>query len=401
LIRKFSSPGLTTTSPTGGTSPLKSPSPQPPTTPSKQERERGPAVPQEPPSASTEPPASALSAAAPSFAPSTSPAPPPPDVSSFDQETESFAQTGAAEDDLFDDVVPVDPGMRVRSEEDLFSEGFTPVTEVVVEQSQQQPPQPQGRQERGRGRGRGRARGRGDRGGARGGRAESEANGSRDTPPENAPTGPKKETPAAVRGDRQATGGVKKSKLTDEELEARIANIRIKNASLTAAHARAEADAASFAQREEAARQQSTQDSARTEKRRKEERRDRQQMMGEREKNRARKLKALEGREWDSEKKEEDFEKGGVFDEKGFGRDREDWTDGREYLYQEPRPERGRGRGRGRGGRGRGGEDRVERPPRQEEFPALPPARKDGAPAANDIVAAKVGNWADQVESSS
>ena len=44
-----------------------------------------------------------LSAAATAFAPS-SPAAPPPDVSTIDE----FAQTGGQEGDLFDDVIPVD-----------------------------------------------------------------------------------------------------------------------------------------------------------------------------------------------------------------------------------------------------------------------------------------------------
>ncbi len=175
-----------------------------------------------------------------------------------------------------------------------------------------------------------------------------------------------------------------------------MAAISIKNASLTAAHARAEADAASFAEREEA-------DRAKTVIKKKEERRDRQQMMGEREKNRARKLKALGGREWDLEKNEEDFQRGGKFDGKGFGRDQEGWTDGREYLLRDAPSERGRGRGGGRG-RGRGGRaDEGGRPPRQEDFPALPPAAlKEATAAAMEEMpaAGEGGSWADQVESS-
>ncbi|KAI7055399.1 hypothetical protein KC327_g17706, partial [Hortaea werneckii] len=110
------------------------------------------------------------------------------------------------------------------------------------------------------------------------------------------------------------------------------------------------------------------------EQRAKEERRDRQQMMGEREKNRMRKLRAQEGREWDSEKQGGDFGKGGRFDKRGgFAGDQKDYTDGREYLYREPRGGReGGGRG-GRGGRdGRPAQQQPSAPPKQEDFPALP-----------------------------
>jgi hypothetical protein len=92
---------------------------------------------------------------------------------------------------------------------------------------------------------------------------------------------------------------VRKPKLTEEELNEKLASMQIKNASAAAAHARAEADAAAFAERESQAKQVAEQ-------KRKEERRDRQQMMGEREKNRQRKLKAMTGREWDAEKEGND-----------------------------------------------------------------------------------------------
>jgi hypothetical protein len=202
-----------------------------------------------------------------------------------------------------------------------------------------------------------------------------------------------------VRGDRHATGGIRKPKLSEAELEARMAAIQIKNASLTAAHARAEADAASFAEREEAARAAT---SIQAEQKRKVERRDRQQMMGERERNRMRKLKVMGGREWDSEKREEDFERGGVFDGRGreFKGDAADYTDGREYLLREPRGggggQRGRGRGRGGGGKGQAqGQERVVAVPKQEDFPALPPVGRN-----SDVAVAAGGkSWADQVES--
>jgi hypothetical protein len=364
-----------------------------------------------------------LSAAATAFAPS-SPAAPPPDVSTIDE----FAQTGGTEGDLFDDVIPVDESMQTRPSDDLFGDDFTPLEQPVVEQTVVEPPtteqapveqpapQPTPRsapqQNRGRGdgtRGRGRGRGRGGRKEHQGqqNHAQSEpkqteqASEETQTPaqaPENAPTGPKKETIASVRGDRRGTGGVRKPKLTETELAEKMAQIQIKNASLTAAHARAEADAASFAEREQQAKAQSAQ-------RAKEERRDRQQMMGERERNRLRKLKALEGREWDAEKNEDDFSKGGKYDKKGgFAGDKEDYTDGREYLLREPKERRGGGAGSG----ARGGKQPTQSAPKKEDFPSLPAKNTDAGETESkkvkdtsffDNAATKGKSWADQVES--
>ena len=371
-----------------------------------------------------------LSAVATAFAPS-SPAAPPPDVSTIDE----FAQTGGEEGGLFDDVIPVDESMQTRPSDDLFGDDFTPLEQPVVEQTiveqpaaesapieQQAPrsaPQSVPQQNRGRGdgtRGRGRGRGRGGRKEHQGQQhhAQSEpkqteqATEETQAPaqaPDNAPTGPKKETIASVRGDRRGTGGVRKPKLTETELAEKMAQISIKNASLTAAHARAEADAASFAEREQQAKAQSAQ-------RAKEERRDRQQMMGERERNRLRKLKALEGREWDAEKNEDDFSKGGKYDKKGgFAGDKEDYTDGREYLLREPKERRGGGAG------ARGGKPAQTQsaPPKKEDFPSLPTkntevgeaeSKKDEAEPKKskdtsffDNAATKGKSWADQVES--
>lgn len=349
-----------------------------------------------------------------------SPAPPPPppaevesappqDVSSM----HTFTQTGAAHHDLFDDIVPVDDSMRVRSEDDLFGDDFTPLAQPVVEEVAPAPaptPQIQTQPSRGRGDGqrgardRGRGRGRGapvPRGGVAAAGSEPQISQQNDllqsqhnpNPPEDAPAGPRKETHPSVRGDRRATGGNLKPKLTEDELAEKMARIQVKNASLTAAHARAEADAASFAEREQVAAKKA-----------KEERKDRQQMMGERERNRQRKLKGMGGREWDAEKEERDFGKGGRFDGKGFAGDQKEYSDGREYIYREPKAERGGGRGGGGAGRG-GGQDRL---PRKEDFPALPAASKGGSrteTSAVDAAAAAAapavgGSWADQVESS-
>lgn len=375
---------------------------------------------------------SALSAEATTFAPTPATAvsyEPLADSSSYDYD--NFAQTGGDQDDLFDDFIPVDESERIRADEDLFNDDFTPVAEPVVEETPVAPTEPEpiqapdntaadatpatsapatrgdgsrGRGGRGRERGRGRGRGNAQ---ARGGHsvqpATTQAQTNEDIPakaagsaPENAPTGPRKDSVPSVRGDRHATGGLKKPKLTEEELAEKMARISVKNASLTAAHARAEADAASFAQRESKAKEISAQ-------RLKEERRDRQQMMGEREKNRMRKLKAMEGREWDAEKNEDDFQKGGLRDKKGgFAGDDREYNDGREYLYKEPR---GGDRARGSGRSGRGGRSQEQATPKKEEFPALPTtANKPTAAATEDaltsITAGPKTSWADQVESS-
>ncbi|KAK5133875.1 hypothetical protein LTR08_007206 [Meristemomyces frigidus] len=342
-------------------------------------------------------PTSSLSASAPSFAPAPAPASP------SEVEVDSFAQTGAAGNNLFDDVVPAEESMRVRSDDDLFSDDFTPVAQPVVEIPTPTPTRAPSSGSGGRGDGAKQGTARGSIG--RGNRASNQAPGSGQTPStsmshsprsaelqqlpdalDKAPTAPRKEPiVTAVRGDRHATGGVRKPKLTEDELVAKMARISIHNAELSAAHARSEADAASFAQREQQASQKQ-----------KVERRDRQQMMGEREKNRMRKLKGMEGREWDAVKREDEFERGGKFDKSGgFAGDQQGYSDGGEYLYREPK------QGKSAGGGGGGGKVGVQGAPAREEFPALPPAPTGAAQrTAQPDRTSELQSWADQVESS-
>ncbi len=140
--------------------------------------------------------------------------------------------------------------------------------------------------------------------------------------------------------------------------------LKVKNAAREAAHKRAEADEASFQQREQVAQAK-----------RQEERQNRQVLEGERERNRQRKLRAVQGREWDAEKKEEDFSSGrggqssqfrrGVYGGVAYTSDGYDGSGGSGMgegsEFPSPRGEsfqrgsRGRGRGRGDGFRGRGG----------------------------------------------
>jgi hypothetical protein len=228
-------------------------------------------------------------------------------------------------------------------------------------------------------------------------------------------------------------------KLTEEELAARMAAVRLNAQKRSEAHKRAEADEASFQEREKVAAQKRRVDAQ-----------NRRVMDGERERNRQRKLNAQAGRDWDAEKNQDDFNTtrggrgqyrrgahGGVQYDGGR-------TNGRARDYEiesqvddesnQKEPYRGRGRGRGRGGgggRGRGREEfnsshvgrggsrqnnsRNLEVGLESEFPALPPGTK--AVASSDDTdggkkdlpkpietpqppAMATGTWADQVESS-
>lgn len=301
-------------------------------------------------------------------------------------------------------VDSMDEFAQTRPPDDLFDDDFTPIAEPVIEESPPLPSEPSSApQNAPRGP---RARGSGRRAGPAPHQAQQQPQQQKpDTDPANsgetaAPPRPERKE-AAVRGDRSQTGGVTKPKPTEEELAEKMRNMAIKNAALAAAHERSTADAEAFEAREAAAAH-----------RRKEDRLNRQQMMGEREKNRQRKLQALGGREWDAEKKEEDFRIGVA--ERGARRGAHGGVAGSRYAVGErgrqdlfaaaPSPmqqevqdpvsqwvesqarevfgERGRGRGRGgRGrGRGRGGRENGEHqqqkqqqaPPMASDFPDLP-----------------------------
>jgi hypothetical protein len=190
--------------------------------------------------------------------------------------------------------------------------------------------------------------------------------------------------------------------------------MRSKNAALATAHARAEADATAFEAREAVLKQQDAERKKLAAEKQKAERKDRQQMMGERERNRQRKLNAQGGREWDLEKEDgfdgtgEERRRGAVRGAHGGiapSRDapvEQRYDDGGDSSY------RGRGRGRGgRGGRGGGrgdfhelsrghegrggggGKQPSQRPPTNADFPELPsskPADKsDSAPKIQEF----------------
>lgn len=241
--------------------------------------------------------------------------------------------------------------------------------------------------------------------------------------------------PPAVRGDRTATGGIRKPKLTEEELSAKLAEAKERSQNRAAAHARAQADAASFEERERIAEQKRAKDRV-----------ERKVMDSEREKNRQRKMAVMGGREWDAGKNEEDFRANGT----GRGGRRgyqpgltpqqqyaQDEDDLKQYEWNEDRGRgrggRGRGgrggRGRGRGGRGGFGNDDSSSPQSQQhpawsadaDFPALPGSEgSQKKQSGNEATSAKPapmrwnpgdlktsrdgggggGSWAEQVESS-
>ncbi|KAL8666902.1 MAG: hypothetical protein Q9202_001142 [Teloschistes flavicans] len=304
----------------------------------------------------------------------------------------------------------MDEFAQTRAPDDLFDDDFTPIDEPSVPEFVQ-PPQPQtqrGRLNRGRG-GRGRARTPQNPQHQNNTIPQLPTASSADTPnttetvtatndglsqPTEPATPTASKAPTSVRGDRSLTGGFQKPKLTEEELSARLAAAKLNSAKREEAHRVAEADEASFQQREAQASQ-----------RRQEEGRARRLMDQERERNRLRKLGARGGREWDEGKEEEAVDSrrsryrrgahGGAVGYQGFG-DRAGEVEGSgmngyaERGYGErgygPRDGRGRGgRGRGRGGRGRGGFDNttgnfeILKPPgpdAEADFPALSSVRR-------------------------
>ncbi|KAL8766065.1 MAG: hypothetical protein Q9209_007031 [Squamulea sp. 1 TL-2023] len=288
----------------------------------------------------------------------------------------------------------MDEFAQTRAPDDLFDDDFTPIAEpesVIQEVIQLPPPQTsRGRYDHPRGMGRGQP--------VRQQHTPSaQQPGTSATKPNTSSTGDTtinepdtaQKTSLAVRGDRSATGGNAKPKLTEEELSARLAAAKLNNRKREEAHRLAEADEASFQQREAQASQ-----------RRQEEGRARRLMDQERERNRLRKLGAQGGREWDEGKEDQPVEPrrseyrrgahGGILSYQGLGdRGAESQSDGDAFpgdCGYGPRGGRGRGergRSRGRGGRGRAGYDNsvgnheIMKPPapdKETDFPALPPA---------------------------
>ncbi|KAL8733690.1 MAG: hypothetical protein Q9181_003487 [Wetmoreana brouardii] len=305
----------------------------------------------------------------------------------------------------------MDEFAQTRAPDDLFDDDFTPIAEPSVQEFGQLPRQPLLQ------RGRGPVRSRGGRG--RGGRPvqQQQQQNPISQPSPNSPTDPSTtgstvanpssatepdvatpKPPSAVRGDRSATGGTAKPKLTEEELSARLAAAKLNNAKREAAHRLAEADEASFQQREAQASQ-----------RRQEEGRARRLMDQEREKNRLRKLGAQGGREWDEGKEDQpvdprrsQFRRGAYGGAPGYQSSRDGAVDFQNHDnngygdrgYGQPGGRGRGGRGRGRGGTGRGGSgsrgNNVEilKPPAPNadtDFPALPGAKSTNGPGTTQV----------------
>lgn len=238
---------------------------------------------------------------------------------------------------------------QTRGLDSLFEDDFTPLTERVDRTTQKSTKlRPQGNNQANHPRGQENSR-------PNAANQVEEA----DSQKNKASLGPKPS--AAVRGDRSATGGINKPKLTETELSKRLEAAKVNSARREEAHRLAEADEASFQKREAQASQKRTQEGV-----------TRRAMEGEREKNRLRKLGARAGREWDEGKDEEQVSSpresqyrrgahGGVAYRDG-GRQQGGSTE-HEPRYQEE-TERGyfghRG-GRGKGDRGRGDRSRGDR----------------------------------------
>ena len=194
---------------------------------------------------------------------------------------------------------------------------------------------------------------------------------------------PKSQIPSgAVRGDRSATGGAAKPKMTEDELNAKMEAIKLKNVALEEAHARSKADEASFQASEAAVKEKQRQDRA-----------NRQAMLSEREKNAQRKMQAQGGRDWDATKEESDVVDrphrkplrgayGGVAGGLPTARISEHHDTEDVEMVGQPgmrggfRGGRGRSRGRGgRGGRGNTGlssdNGQGHSVPTAQDFPAL------------------------------
>lgn len=244
-----------------------------------------------------------------------------------------------------------------------------------------------------------------------------------------------------------SSGANPRQKLTEDELADKMRKMAVINAERAAKFKQQEQDRQSHEIAVEKATEDAKKRRAEEAERRKREAADRRQMDDERERNRERKLKAMEakaGGSWDEGKEEREAEaerrrggynfrgaNGGVRGPApsrggGLGGSRFAVSDDTDFMTGNSPG----GRGRGRGGRGRGGrggfssrDDSFDAPPQQgghppappkgpplnsEEFPALPGAsvpkdKKQEAPAKADLGLASplspLGKWDEEMES--
>ncbi|KAH8154125.1 uncharacterized protein LAJ45_01893 [Morchella importuna] len=224
---------------------------------------------------------------------------------------------------------------------------------------------------------------------------------------EGASEGPAAETkdaPKQQKQDRTLSGGLKKAKLTEEELTERMARAKLNNERLIERRRKAEEDENSFQVQEEARKQADATKRIVERKKKVEQERSRKELDDERAKNRQRKLNAVNSREWDSTKTEEDYNPrkgssqfrrgayGGVVDStrgspasRGF----RGAPSGPRGSPGGPRGSPGAPRGAPSGPRGASGSNREAAASRgaprnsntTQEWPALPTASKDNASA--------------------
>lgn len=95
--------------------------------------------------------------------------------------------------------------------------------------------------------------------------------------------------------------------MTEEELAARMEKVKLNNKRLTERRRKAEEDENSYQKSEAARKQLDAQQRLIERKKQMEAEKNRRELDEERERNRQKKLKAVQNREWDSEKKEEDY----------------------------------------------------------------------------------------------
>lgn len=239
---------------------------------------------------------------------------------------------------------------------------------------------------------------------------------------------------------RMSSGANPRTKLTEDELAKKMEQMKLLNAEKTKQFEQAEKDRESHNIALEKANEDAKKRRAEEFERRRREAVDRRQMDDERERNRERKLKAMEakaGGSWDEGKEErllEEDRKRGGFNFRGANggirgaASRGSGLSGSRFSAPSGDTDfmsgRAGGSGRGRGGRGRGGRggsasrDDFSRspaqqisspaPPKDEDFPALPKSAKSAPPkskAAETVAKVElasplspVGNWDVEME---
>lgn len=182
----------------------------------------------------------------------------------------------------------------------------------------------------------------------------------------------------AVRGDRTNTGGVRQPKLSEEELAAKVAAAKAKSQWRAAAHARAQADADDFAERERVEHVRRTEEAKLAQMKRAQDEAQARYLGQERERNRVRKLGAQTGREWDAQKDDTTFQAPRYGDRTRYGEAQEqdlsiyEWKEPSQYYHNSYHGDSSRGNDYEGGGRGRGrGRGQHASRVRQRKWPKM------------------------------